>query len=141
MCAVTVYVAADPLLQRPDARAAAAALRAPARPRLVVVSPANALHPLEAYTSGWSELRRGPVRTAEIDAIGMAARDESTRDRLGRRAELLRPPAGFRVVERRAGERFTLVRLTAASPRAVAPLALGALRLGTGDAAAGVQSP
>jgi hypothetical protein len=136
---VTVYVAASPTLQRPDVRAAARAIGAPRGPRLILISPAGAMHPLRVYTRGLSDMPQAGATVVEIDVIGMRSRDESTRDRLGLRAERLRPPAGFRVVGREIGGRLTLVRLVARAPRLVAPTELGALRLGAGDAAAAVQ--
>ncbi|MEA2375474.1 MAG: mannosyltransferase, partial [Thermoleophilaceae bacterium] len=139
MCAVSAYVAADPTLQRPDVRAAARALPAAGGPRAVVVSPAGALHPLRLYARRLRALPATGVRVAEIDTIGMRSRDESFRDRFGVAAARLRAPVGFRVAARVVGDRFTLVRLVARSPRFVTPRQLGELKLGRSDVAAAVE--
>ena len=138
---VTVYVSADDTLQRPDVRTAARTLGPAREPRLVLISPAGAMHPLRVYSRGLRDLPRAGARVAEIDVIGMRSRDESTRDRLGLRTQRLRAPAGFRVAARELGARLTLVRLVAGAPRLVAPTELGPLRLGAGDAAAALQGP
>jgi mannosyltransferase len=139
LCAVSVYVAVDPLLERPDARGAADLLGVPEYPRAVVFSPANALHPARAYSYGFCGFpRSGVARVNAIHLVGLASRDESTRNRFGPGAERLRPPPGFRVGARVVEDGFTIVRLESPVPRHVRLAELARLRLGT-DAAAQLQ--
>jgi hypothetical protein len=139
MCAVTVYVAVDPLLERPDARGAADLLGVPEYPRAVVFSPAAALHPVRAYSYGFRGFPHdGVARVNAIHLVGLASRDESTRNRFGLHLERFRPPPGFRIGARVVRARFTIVRLESAVPRYVRLDQLGRLALGA-DAAAQLQ--
>jgi 4-amino-4-deoxy-L-arabinose transferase-like glycosyltransferase len=127
-------------LQRPDYEAAAKALGEPDAPRALVATPDNSPAPLRAYGRDLQALPGGGAPVSEIVLLGMASEDESTRRRPG--ADARRPPApGFRLVELREADRFTLARFGSPRPVRVTREQLAASALGEGDPAITVEAP
>ena len=136
--AISISVALGDTLRRPDYEAAAEALGEARAPRAIVSTPDNSPAPLRAYGRDIAALPRDGAEVAEIVLLGMASEDESTRRRPG--GDPSRPPApGFRLVELRAEEEFTLVRFRASRPARVTREHLAATALGEGDPALTIE--
>ncbi len=117
-------VARDPRKQRDDWRAAAAALGADPGGRLIV-APGSAPIPLGYYVPG---LRPVPAteapRVAEIDYLTLTVRAPGRLATPARPPQVPAAPPGFRIAGRTDGETYTVVRLRAPAPVAVAAGAL-----------------
>ncbi|MEA2137257.1 MAG: mannosyltransferase [Solirubrobacteraceae bacterium] len=116
-------VAREPRLQRDDWRGAARAL-GPAVAGRLIVAPGPAAVPLGYYVPGLRSVAPASApRTVELDYVDLA---ERTPGELAtpRRAELPPPVPGFAIAARTDGQTFTVVRLRATAPQAVAPEAL-----------------
>ena len=115
--ALLVAVARDEELQRADWRTAAEALGPATGPRAVVTAFLGD-DPLEVYRPGTRRFPRGGASVAEVDVIAYSRPSR-------------KPPApGFRLVEQRRVERFTLLRFKAPKPQRLRPGELRARRIG-----------
>ena len=124
LCAVWLVVvggvAADPRYQRKDWRGAERALGPVVEDRVLVFSPGfiNPA-PFRAYFRR-GELMGSPVATREIAVVALAAVGRfSTGTPAPPREPRVSPPPGFRLVERREAETYTLVRFRASRPLVV----------------------
>jgi mannosyltransferase len=129
--AVVVATATEPKHGREDWRTAAAALGRPTTDRAVVSTPGfTAAAPLVHYGGG-DPVDGDTVSVGEIVLLAMARSESwktlgaSVRPRPPRPGSPPPPPApGFRLVERRDAEHFTLLRYRSARPVAVSTRAL-----------------
>jgi mannosyltransferase len=138
--AASIAAAVEEDLQRPDHEAAALALGEPAVPRALVATPDNSTAPLRTYGPDLQALPGSGAEVSEIVLLGMASEDESTRRRPG--ADPRRPPApGFRLVELRDEDRFTLARFRSPRPVWVTRERLAPVGLGEDDPAISLESP
>jgi hypothetical protein len=135
---VVVAVAIEPRYQRDDWRGAAEALGAPARDRVVVLTPPDGRVPLTFYLARSSLLPADGAAVAEVDAIGLAKRRPGE-EASPPRGEAPVPAPPFRQVERIEEETFTLVRHQAPAPVLVLPAAAEVARLSDTGAALLVQ--
>jgi mannosyltransferase len=117
--AATLGVALQPSWQRDDWRGAAAALGSPHGPRALVVQPENALAPLSVYLDG---LRLMPAAGTPVREVAFVA----TVVRSGRQVHPAPPPRsrpqalhGFRLVEQRYADSYTVLRFRSPTPRRV----------------------
>jgi len=134
---VVVLVDTHPAYQRPDFRDAVHAL-GPARAlRVLLVSPANGLLPIQAYAPDVGVLSTGATVT-ELDIVDVAAQSAPTTPP-GPLARIA-APAGFERVASIVRPTYTLVRYQAAAPIAVAAVALAGLGVGH-DREVLMQSP
>jgi len=115
--AMLVVIARDEELQRADWRSVAAEL-GPAPGGRAIVTAFLGDDPLEVYLPGTGKLPRRGARVREVAVIAYS------------RPTTRRPAPGFRLVERRRVERFTLLRFRSPTPRLVRPARLRARRLG-----------
>jgi mannosyltransferase len=122
LCAVWLIVVGgvvvDPRYQRKDWRGAARALGPVVEDRVLVFSPGfTNPGPFRGYFRR-GELMGGPVATREIAVVALAAAGRfSSGTPAPPRGPLGPPPPGFRLVERREAETYTLMRFR--SPRPV----------------------
>ena len=115
--AMLVAISRDEELQRADWRTAASAL-GPSEGRRAIVTSFLGDDPLEVYRPG---TRRFPRRGASVGEVAVIAYSDPSE----------RPPApGFRLVEKRRVERFTLLRFKAARAQHLSPGRLRARRIG-----------
>ena len=118
-----VGVATNARLQRDDWRGAVGALGRADGDRLLVASPGSALVPLRYYLPSARPLAAPALLTSEVDYMALAQRSP------GERPAPPRPPApvlpGFALAGRTDGETFTVLRLRAPVPQAVALEAVG----------------
>jgi len=116
-------VATDPRLQRDDWRGAVGALGRADGDRLLVARPGSALVPLRYYLPSARPLAAPALLTSEVDYMALAQRSP------GERPAPPRPPVpvlpGFALAGRTDGETFTVLRLRAPAPQAVALEAVG----------------
>lgn len=117
--AVTVVSAGDPKFGHQDWRGSLRAAGTSGEPRLLVMAAAYAYEVIPELRPGSRVIRDDPPPVREVVSIGLPAPGR----RPGRSPEPPRPatpepPRGFRVVERREADTFTLVRYRA--PRATA---------------------
>jgi hypothetical protein len=124
---ISVAVASDPTYQRVDYRSAAKAVGAPTRERAIVVTPGTAFQIYLPETTDFT----GPSPVQEIVAIGLAYEDAGVHD--PPRPRTVPVPAGFRLVERRLGRRYTLLRFRSDRPREVSATDLDRARLAEGQ--------
>jgi 4-amino-4-deoxy-L-arabinose transferase-like glycosyltransferase len=126
LCAVWLVVvggvAVDPSYQRKDWRGAAGALGPVVEDRVLVFSPGFANPgPFRAYFRR-GEVMRSPMATREVAVVALAAVGRfSTGTPAPPRDPTPSPPPGFRLVERREAETYTLVRFRARRPLVVTP--------------------
>ncbi len=127
--------------QRTDWRGASAALGPVTRPRVLVVTPGDALLPVQAFERGVTPLL-GPVRVSEIDVVGLSP--QSTGAGLGtgpRPSSPLPLPPGFHLVGTTYNRVFTVLRFLSATPVTVAPALVARSEIGVGPAATLLQVP
>lgn len=141
--AIVVSVAASPRLQRADLRGVADALAPSAEPRALVVTPGTAPGPFSVYFPRARPMPAPGEPVAEIVVAATATQGQfGTGSPLPPRPASVPVPAGFRFVERRDKETYTLLRFQAPAARAVSAGELARLSL---DPPAGVavwvQSP
>jgi hypothetical protein len=110
-------VAVDPRYQRKDWRGAARALGPVVEDRVLVFSPGFVNPgPFRAYFRR-GELMGSPVATREVAVVALAAVGRfTTGTPAPPRRPIVSPPPGFRLVERREADTFTLVRFRAPRP-------------------------
>lgn len=125
--AVEVLVDTHPSYQRPDFRDAVHALGPVSTPRVLLVSPANGLLPIQAYARNIRVLPTSAT-VRELDILDVAAESAPTTPPGPLAA--IPAPAGFRRVGSVARPTYTLVRYRASTPTAVAAMALAALPVG-----------
>ena len=113
-------VAADRELQRDDWRGAVRALGHAPGERLVVATPASALAPLRYYLPSARKLATPATLTAEIDYVALSRRDPGERPKPPRPRRAPTPVQEFTLAGRSNGETFTVLRLRAPAPVAVA---------------------
>jgi mannosyltransferase len=113
-------VAADRELQRDDWRGAVRALGHAPGERLVVATPASALAPLRYYLPSVRKLATPATLTAEIDYVALPRRDPGERPKPPRPRRVPTPVQEFTLAGRSDGETFTVLRLRAHAPVAVA---------------------
>ena len=120
--AVIGGVAVDPSYQRKDWRGAERALGPVVEDRVLVFSPAFVnTGPFRAYFRR-GEIMGSPVAAREIAVIALAATGRfTTGTPAPPREPRVSAPPGFRLVERREAETFTLVRYRAPRPLVVTP--------------------
>jgi hypothetical protein len=124
---ISVAVWSDPTYQRVDYRAAAKAIGPPVTERAIVLTPGSAF---QIYVP---DARNFPGRSLvrEIVVIGLAYEDAG--EHRPPRTSAVAAPAGFRLVQRRFGDRYTLLRFRASRPRDVSSSTLGRLHLAGGQ--------
>jgi mannosyltransferase len=124
LCAVWLIVVGgvvvDPRYQRKDWRGAARALGPVVEDRVLVFSPGFVNpEPFRVYFRH-GELMGSPVATREIAVVALAAVGRFTSGTPAPpREPIVSPPPGFRLVERREAETYTLVRFRAPRPLVV----------------------
>ena len=141
--AILGAVSTQPRYQRKDHRGAARALGPVRENRLLAFSPGFVIPgPFLVYFPGSELMTREPVATREIDVVALAS--------VGRfgvgtpappRSESPRAPAGFRLVQRRDAETFTLLRYRARRPIPVTRGTVERLAFKTEAYAAVIQRP
>ncbi len=124
---VVVLVDTHPAYQRPDFGDAVHALGPASTPRVLLVSPANGLLPIQAYTPAVGALSTSATVT-ELDIVDVAAQSAPTTPP-GALAGIP-TPAGFQRRGSVVRPGFTLVRYRAAAPTAVTVVSLAALAVG-----------
>jgi mannosyltransferase len=136
---VVIAVAATPTLQRTNWRGAARAAGPADGPR-GLVTPAVLPGAVRVYFAG---ARMPPAQgeaVGEVVVVGLATQGQFTAGApRPPRPPSPRPPAGFRLTERREAATFTLLRYRAARPRTLAAADLARLALDPADLAAWVQ--
>lgn len=135
---INVGIALDPGYQRLDWRGAAAAVGPPAPARIIVFSPGcSHLGPCSQKFRGVRHLPPGGARGQEIAVISLAT--EGIQGTGARHppapAPAAGPPPGFRLVERRSAETYTLLRYRSDAVQQVDERALSRMRLGTAPVA------
>jgi hypothetical protein len=128
--AVDVVTADHSKFDHEDWRAAAHAIPPASGRRVVAVTPPNGSNVLPLYLPRARHLDGAPGPASEIDVIGLPPAIRH----IGREPAPPRPPSplappGFRLVERRNAETFTLVRYRATRPVALSRARLEALEL------------
>lgn len=134
---VVVLVDTHPAYQRPDFRDAVHALGAARAPRVLLVSPANGLLPIQAYAPDVGVLFTSATVT-ELDIVDVAA--QSAPSTPPGPLTGIAAPSGFARVGSVVRPGYTLVRYRAAVPTAVAAVALAALPVG-GNREVLIQTP
>lgn len=135
--AVVVLVDTQPAYQRPDFRDAAHALGPVTIPRVLLVSPANGLLPIQAYARNVRALSASAT-VRELDIVDVAAEFAPTTPPGSLTA--IPPPTGFQRVGSVVRPTYTLVRYRANAPTAVAAVPLAALPVGR-DREVLIQTP
>jgi mannosyltransferase len=129
--AIDLVTAGVPKFEREDWRGAAEALGPATADRAVVVTPYPGRQAMRVYLEGSRPLRSG-ARVSEIDVVGLPPLFR----RVGVTPSPPRPaadppaPPGFRRVERREGEYFTVLRYRASRALPVDRAELSRMRLG-----------
>jgi len=134
---VVVLVDTHPAYQRPDFRDAVRALGPARAPRVLLVSPANGLLPIQAYAPDVGVLSTSATVT-ELDVIDVAAQSAPTTPPGPLTG--ITAPAGFARVGSLVRPAYTLVRFRAASPVTVSAVPLAALPVGH-DREVVIQTP
>jgi len=121
-----VFVAAKPTLQRDDWRGATEVLEGGATPRAVVVSPGSAGMPFAIYAPDLEQMAPAGAAVREIDLVALPPRGRSqgAAETPPRPAEHPPPLAGFKLVERRFEDAYTVMRFRSPRAKRVTPLAL-----------------
>ena len=134
---VVALVQTQPAYQRPDFRDAVHTLRPASTPRVLLVSPANGLLPIQAYAR---DVRASPTSAtvSELDIVDVAAEFAPTTPPGPLTA--IPTPAGFQRVGSVVRPGYTLVRYRARIPTAVGAVALAALPVGP-DREVLIQTP
>jgi hypothetical protein len=135
-CVIAVFT--TPEYQRDDWRGVADALGPARMDRALVVNPVAGQVPLGLYLDGLGEYPQELHPVTEIDIVAVTSRQPGQTPRPPRPASPSVP--GFRVVDRRDEDTFTLVRLRAAEPVPIAAPQLIPLRLARGQAATQLQT-
>jgi len=135
--AVVVLVDTHPAYQRPDFRDAVQALGPLSAPRVLLVSPANGLLPIQAYAPDVGVLSTSATVT-ELDVVDVAAQPAPTTPP-GPLAGIA-APAGFARVGSIVRPAYTLVRYRAPAPTTVSAVPLAALPVGPNREVA-IQTP
>ena len=127
---VLVLVDVTPRFQRDDWRGAQAALGAARGPRVIMVTPASGLIPLQAYLPGARALT-APTPVRELDVIAIPP--QTTGGGMAVPPRLAAPlpvPAGFRLQRAVATRTYSALRYVAPEPVAVTPASLAGDHLG-----------
>jgi len=136
-----VAVDANPRYQRGDWQGAARALGSLREPRAVVITPVVGKVPLSLYTTNIADVPPYALPLRDIVAIGVAER------RTGQTPEPPRPTAppaplpGFRLVERRYEDTYTLLHYRAEAWTYLVRDQLAGMRVGAGVPDVEVQTP
>ncbi len=131
---IVLATAWEPKYHREDWRSVAAVLSEPAGARAIVVTPYAGKEPLELYL-GATAVTEGQAALKEIVLVAAAQRPRGSRTT----PETPRPPdppapaAGFELVQRVEGGKFTLFVYEAAEPVTVAVEQLGASAINPGE--------
>jgi hypothetical protein len=136
--AVVITGATDPQLQRADWRGLSHAIDSEDQLRALVMTPGKDPGPFSVYLSSARPLPASGAHVAEVDVAAVATQGtfSSGHAKPPRPGARLVSPAGFRLVERRTAESFTLLRFATRHPRRVWPFELARLEL---DPAAGAS--
>lgn len=125
-----VGVNRNPVYERTDWRAVNDALGHSDRPRVLVVSPAEAVVPLRAYGYRAAPARDGGPAVRELVVLGVAVKGPAgVAPEPPRPASPPAPPPGFKLVATRTSATYTLFRYRSPAPRFLAPARLGHSRL------------
>ena len=121
-------VATDSRYQRDNWRGAAENIGSPEGARAIVVSPDVGRVPLKLYVPTAAEFPPGGVQVREIVYVGMGDRSPGGGARAPEPATLEPPAPGFRLVEERRAQTYTILRYRSARPLRILAEIAGANR-------------
>ena len=114
-------VVTDPRYQRDDWRGAARDLGPRDRARAIVVAPDVGRVPLKLYVPSATELPLAGVEVREVVYVGMGDRSPGGGATAPEPATLEPPAPGFRLVEERRAQTYTILRYRSAAPVRILP--------------------
>lgn len=133
--AIVLVTIGEPKYHREDWRAATAALGTPDVDRAVVMTPAYSRVPLLPYMPRTERMRAPAAPVREVVALALPGEDAGALARsTAPRARGGAPADGFRLVEQREEELFTLLRYRAPRPVRIGASALARSAIGGGEA-------